>query len=350
MSIKTLFGLLALTCGSVYSAAQQSQPAPYTSSGIPVGRTAFEAFEKAQLHLNEAIPGAPTTGIRIATYNVHFHENMHRTRCNTPSVLADLKAMDAAVVLFQEVLITGAARAAFDAGLQALGYTHRFFGHGTGAHLGNMIASKYPLHNPANTLLTNTRNLVEAELKLVGNQSVMLLCTHLENDDKVSQLEQSKIITAHIQAKGHTNYVLGADFNAKYPSPPIQNLVKNGPMASSFKVLGWSYPKYTCWAGPAIDFLLVSPPVQKSVRGSYMYHTISSDHLPILMDMALTVDPRATSSFSTAAGTTLDGNSKAGSSNCGLYSVLALVLVFILGGAALFLVIRRRQTASMAPA
>lgn len=323
--MNSYLGLLLLAASSVWAATPQFQPASYNKSQ-PVSRETFEDFEGKHLHLNQAIPQASEARIRVATYNVHYLRDLHDTKSNVQGVLADVRAMDATAILFQEVLGSpeDASRAAFERGLDSLGYIYRFFARPPGAFLGNMIASRHPLHNTAAVDLGSRRVLAEAQLRLANGKALTLMCTHWDHKSPAVRLGQSQRLVAHIRAKGHTDYVLGADLNARHQSPAVQNLVTSGPMKTSFSALQWPHPDYTCWAGWAIDFLLVGPAVERSVLGTYVHHTLSSDHLPVLMDLSLQADARAPAPRGSSTGT---GTSQPGDSSVGLYILFGFILV-----------------------
>jgi len=334
-----IFLITAVHAGSRVPGKAQPQPASYNQHQS-VSRPNFEAFEKKQLGLNKFIPSAPSKGLRIVTYNVHYFTDLFAKGCNVSNVLNDVRIMDAGVILFQEVLTSTSNqyRKDFDAGLDRLGYVYRYFEAASGAFLGNMIASRYPLQNLGVLDLGYARVMLEADVQLVGGDKITLFGTHWENADANARLKQAQITMKHFNAKGAMgNFVLGADFNAHYRSPAIQTLVNSGLMRSSFSVLKWPYPNYTCWAGHPIDFLFIGSAAQKNVLGSYVYHTLSSDHLPIIVDLDLEPANGGKSAAQKGVTTTT-------SSNFGFYLLLILSVLGVAGAAfAIVVVIRRRN-------
>lgn len=332
--IALLFCASAVLCGRKRNAGPQPQPDTYKTN-LPVSRENFEAFEKGNLHLNSYIPGPPAKGLRIMTFNLHFFRDLYDKRSNLQEVLADIKTIGADICLFQEVTLPGSGdRTAFDSGLEALGYKWRHFGSGPGAWLGNMIASKYPLSNLGSLDLDYTRVMVEGQVALLGGEKLTLFATHWQNADAEARNQQSKKTVDYFQKqKGGPamgKFVLGADFNALYRSPAIQGLLRSGLMENSFNALRRPYPNYTCWGGTAIDFLFAGNGLAKTLVGTYMFHTLSSDHLPIIIDLDCHADP-------TAVASTIS------SSSSSIGWIIAVVLVIVaIAAAAGFLFYKRR--------
>lgn len=342
--LQFLASLLSVLFFLGYTEARGAKPQPQPESynkTTPISRPNFEVFEKSNLHLNSFIPSAPSNGLRVVTYNVHYFKDLHAKVSNVQNVLADVRAMDAGVIIFQEVLTStwDSDRKAFDAGLNSLGYKYLYFDNSSSCFLGNMIASRYPLQNLTSLDLGAARVLVEAEVPLQNGDKLTVFGTHWEVGNPATRLGQSKKIIDHINSKGGKamgKFLLGADFNAHYMSPPIQNLLKSGLMRNSFNILNWPHPNYTCWAGHAIDFIFAGNDLTKNVIGSYVYHTLSSDHLPIIIDLDVMPDSTAVSHASSSA-------SGSGSS----YLIIgAVVLVIIAAGAALYFFMKRRNASS----
>lgn len=290
--VPAIFALLSFSSVEARGQAkQQYQPASYNTTQ-KISRQNFETFEKANLHLNNQIPAAPSNGLRVITYNVHYFTDLHAALSNVQNVLNDVRVMNGDVMLFQEVLTdtNNGDRKAFDAGLDAQGYKWRYFAHGPGAFLGNMIASKYPLSKTKTFDLGYTRVMVEAAVPIANGDEITVFATHWENGSQAARNQQSKATVDYFNKKGGANmgkFILGADFNAHYKSPAIQGLLATNYMNISFNQLHWHMPDYTCWAGHPIDFLFAGNDVRNNVIGTYVYHTLSSDHLPVIIDLDL---------------------------------------------------------------
>lgn len=337
MNISNLLpAIFAVACFSFVEARgkakQQYQPPSYNKNQ-QISRQNFEAFETGNLHLNSQIPAAPANGLRIVTYNVHYFRDLHAAKPNVQNVLKDVKVMDAGVILFQEVLTdtSNKDRKDFDAGLDAQGYKWRYFANGPGAWLGNMIASKYPLSNKKTLDLGYSRVMLEAAVPLANGDEITVFATHWENADQLARNKQSKATVDYFNGKGGPGmgkFILGADFNAHHKSPAIQGLLKTGFMEISFNQLGWHMPDYTCWAGHPIDFLFAGNAAKNHVIGSYVYHTLSSDHLPVIIDLDLQPDSANVAAHSTAASTC--PNSANSFAHCSLAALITSAAILFL--------------------
>jgi endonuclease/exonuclease/phosphatase family metal-dependent hydrolase len=282
-----LFSLLLL---GTRAGQQQPQPPSYNLTQR-VGRGNFEATEKTRLHLNSYIPST-FGGIRFLTYNIHYHKDLHDVHNNVFNVLKEIQELNPTVAVFQEVL-TNTSKAlgvAFERGLDELGYKHRHFRAVNRAPLGNMIASKVPFTSTGGIDLSSCRSLTEVTIQLASGAPLTIYGTHLEVAAPKDRLQETQRVLAHIKSQSPANFILAADFNAKYDSQEMDVLTKSGLMSDSFRVLGWAPPNYSCWAGHAIDFALLSNAIQKDCKASFVYHSISSDHLPIVVDLNLPVN------------------------------------------------------------
>lgn len=285
--LTVLFSLFLL---SVQAAQQQPQPPSYKHTQ-EIGRPNFEATEKTRLHLNSYIP-SDFDGIRFLTYNVHYHMDLHVVHDNVINVLKEIQELNPTVAVFQEVVAdtSDTLRVAFEKGLGELGYKHRHFRNVKGAWLGNMIVSKVPFTSTGGIDLSHVRSLTEVTIQLASGAPLTIYGTHLEVKPAKARLQETQRILAHIQSQSPTNFILAADFNAHYNSQEMKVLTKSGLMVDSFKVLNWRHPNYTCWAGHSVDFALLSNAIHKDCTSSYVYHSISSDHLPIVVDLDLPVN------------------------------------------------------------
>lgn len=294
-----LFGVYARSAGS-----PQRQPTSYADPNIrqQVSKQAFVDFVHANRHLNQHIPSSPPSGgMRVVTFNLHYFRDVFDKNSTLQNILRDVKDMNADVYLFQEVHMDTSKpdRKAFDAGLSSLGYKWQHVQAAPGATLGQMIASKYPLGKLRSLDLGYKRIMIEAELALKNNDKLTLFAAHWQNADVKAREKQARLTVGHIKKKGGLSmgkFVLGADFNATWQGEAIQTLATSGLMKTSYSVLKWPHPHVTCWSGRAIDFVWAGNEVSKHVDGTYVYYTLSSDHLPIIMDLSLQPDAYAGSS------------------------------------------------------
>ncbi|PJF18666.1 hypothetical protein PSACC_01522 [Paramicrosporidium saccamoebae] len=290
MHILPLFVLFstvyALDCNQV-KRTPQVQPASYRGTGA-ASRSKFETLVRAQATLaNPAIPAVCDEAFRVVTYNIHYHRDLHDSAGNNDLVKGDLLKFNPSAVIFQEVEANSNARQEFDKMLDSLGYRNRVFAAAKSAWLGNMIASKYPLTSIGKVELSSVRVLVAASAVIDGKK-LAILGTHLEVGSSDSRQKEVQHILDYIKntiSPTYDRYVLGGDMNAHWNSAEIKTLRNSGRLAEVFETLKADNPKYTCWAGTTIDFIFASPVLSKELYGAYVYQTISSDHLPVMVDL-----------------------------------------------------------------
>lgn len=253
------------------------------------------AWETSHASLNDFI-GKPVGDIRIATFNVHFFRDALGKRCTVEDLLRNIGRIEADVFLFQEIP-NGSQRMplewiAFSKGLKEAGYSSIHYGAaGNTSLLGNMIASKWPLENCGMQHLGWDRIIIWSDVLIPiphGHQTrkkIRVFCTHWQNANPAARLTQAKATSAKIKNDPWVPWIIGADFNATIDSEAIKELVGRAGAKEAFSSLGWNPPVYTCWSGGRIDHLFLDPKVR--VNASYVYHTASSDHLPIIADLSL---------------------------------------------------------------
>lgn len=279
-----VFLALVLSLLSLLVVAQQLQPESYRKY-FPVSRDEYERFEAKQLHLNSFIP--PVKGIRVATFNVHFFKDIHNSNPNVMELLTDIAKINPTILLLQEIPSYIASRSSFEDGLKALGFDFQTFGAATNSTLGNMIASKLPPTNIHVTNLGHWRSLLEADFQICGEKTLTVFVTHWQNANYERRQRQSELTVSRIIEKGSNGFIVGGDFNAGMGSPSVAHLVATTGLVNSFDAVNWPRPKYTCWGGTAIDHLLMSPSMLANIQGSYVFHSLSSDHLPVLVDLVI---------------------------------------------------------------
>lgn len=287
-----LLALVFFCAHSRSTESPQDHPASFTDPNQrqEVREEAFVQFIHSNKHLNQHIPAsAPAEGMRIVTWNLHYFRDGFDKKSTLNEILWDVKEMGADVYLFEEVHMDTSKpdRHAFDSGLTALGYRWQHVRGAPGSILGQMIASRFPLSNLGYLELGYQRIMIEAELALENNGKLALFAGHWQNADNKAREMQARMTIDHIKRNGSASFIFGADFNAVYSSEAIQTLASSGLLKNSFDVLQWQHPNVTCWSGREIDFIWVSNEIEKHVVGTYLYYTLSSDHLPIIMDLDL---------------------------------------------------------------
>lgn len=339
-------GMLSVTeatkCAEVNRTPQTQPPSYLTKKSPKSSRHLFEKHDKSNVIYNGEIPAVCEEAMRVATFNIHYHRDLHDQASNTKDVAADLQQFDPTVVIFQEVVADpdDRARMAFDQMLDGLGYLHRVVGASQGAWLGNMIASKYPLQS-LGMLDLGSHRAVHAAAITVGGRKVGVVGTHLEVSSSNARLKEAQKIVTFLQkyvAPHCTEYILGGDMNAHWGSPEIKQFVEAGTLKEVFGVVKAPYPQYTCWAGRTIDFLFASPNLAPHLAGSYIYHTISSDHLPVMTDILLpkVKEPVVVDDgkFKAAKGETKksEGSQSWYSNKLWMTIFVIVVIIFLVGG------------------
>ncbi len=86
--------------------------------------------------------------------------------------------------------------------------------------------------------------------------------------------------TAH-EAKG-LEYLLD-----KTPTTMALDYVASEGYKDSFTRGGFTPPQFSVWTGTLIDFLFLSPKWNLGIKGGYVFYNWASDHIPVIMDIAL---------------------------------------------------------------
>jgi endonuclease/exonuclease/phosphatase family metal-dependent hydrolase len=284
----TLFKLSSgLDCKDIVRVSQ-TQPPSYVSSKQKASRDVFESYEQSVTHINNEVPGVCDGSVRIATYNIHRHMGLHDSGSNIQAVRADLIKFTPTAIVFEEVVsdVEKPLRKQFDQMLESLGYKYREL-FASGSSLGNMIASKIPLTFIARENLGSQRGVIAASLE-VGSHKIAVLGTHLEVSSSVIRQQQARQIVNFLKKYiigKFDRYILVGDMNSGWRSPEVQTFANSKTLWEAFSSVSAIPPKYTCWAGTAIDFVFVSPILSGELYGAYVYHTTSSDHLPVMIDV-----------------------------------------------------------------
>lgn len=271
---------------------------PKTDDGKLIKVPALQQFEKEMKDAeseNLKIPQKKLNIFRIMTYNIHFWRDPYNQKNNLAQMIAVIKKINPDLLILQEVTTgkmdfnTSPIRQTIEKeiGLKYFNdcnaFKHSWFG--------NIIASKIPF------IKTDQFNFKEDELGKrcvvfaqmeLQNKNLNVYGTHLEvsGNDNIRK-EQIKEIADKI-AKEHKdqNCLIAGDFNATRDSGTVKLLTDNG-YTDCFTHLGWQHPNITNWTGIEIDFIFLSPNWNLVIDGCYVYNDSSSDHLPIIMDIAI---------------------------------------------------------------
>ena len=271
----------------------QEQPASFVAvPGTHVdgpGSFLSQETQLISLGINENFPLKDERFLRLATFNIHFFRDADDQNENDDRVYSDIVALDPDVIVLQEVpyTLTETVCELVDQKMASLGFDHVLRCNGEQfLELGNVIYSKLPLTETVSRKLnTQTRCFVSGVVEWAGGSKLRVTGSHLDAYRESHRMSEIiELASFHEdQTEGH---VVMADFNAWYSSNVLQYMRSFG-FVDSFDAAGWERPAYTCWTGTAIDFILLCPVAREKwhVAGSYVYHTTTSDHLPIIVDL-----------------------------------------------------------------
>lgn len=288
-------------------------------------------------HQNELIPKHKKNDqtVRIATYNVHFFRDVNGQK-SLDEIIKTIQDINPDILVLQEVSIFDQwklkevfAKIGFRFNNQKLFCKSKNVGQ---APFGNMVLSKYELaEEPVVDCFEydkkfgatlhyydprENRCYVKAKIALPNNKKITIFGTHLDVFDESEtrrSAEIAELITKN-QQSGEQNVVIAADYNAirkkdylytvnkhrvwdlvrgvvrsRYglmtvPTKALDSL-ENNQFQDSFTKAGFDCPKWTVWAGAAVDFMYLNKQWNLPVVGSYVYYSAASDHLPIIMDV-----------------------------------------------------------------
>lgn len=248
------------------------------------------------LPFNKYFVDKPEEHTRISTWNIHMLKDVFGKKSAVEEFLEELPKFQADVFGFQEVPLPQDGPEFLDwvNGMKALGYEHTLAAYcDSMQHVtdpwwrhGVMIASKYPLEFQAAIKLDYGRMLLHAKAQL-DTKSIDVLVTHLEVSHSTIRQAQVELILSYIVQADLTDYILLGDLNSQYIEPEFDIVRVSGQFNEVFRELEWTPPEYTCWAGSSIDYVLASPDLCQYLHGAYTYHSVVSDHLPVLVDLII---------------------------------------------------------------
>jgi endonuclease/exonuclease/phosphatase family metal-dependent hydrolase len=271
--------------------------------------TAITEDMKKKGIVHQGIPKKTSGILRIATYNVHGWRSPLKKFSDTigtdfEAIYTTIKAIDADVLLLQEVVFRPKQTSEV---FSKLGYPYHSFCYGNpgGGDFGNMIVSKVPFakdpikHNFVSKSKPHHRCYVKVEfdLKKYGARNLVIYDTHLEVKSGKQRFAEVKQLVSliHTHDKGK-NVLIGADWNAPRGKPSLTHLEKNG-FTDCFHLAKLPEPKFTHWTSQNLDRLYLWN-WYLPIAGCYVYYSAASDHLPVIMDIAL--DKKAAPATSSA--------------------------------------------------
>ncbi|KAI8803754.1 Endonuclease/exonuclease/phosphatase [Cladochytrium replicatum] len=278
------------------SVTQKWSPFPPTFVSTPgehvKDHSAFIASETKSLSLNSLIPPNSPMRLRLASYNIHFFRDRSGND-NISRVLNDVSLINPDIVVFQEVPYTYTPKTSnmYDARMRELGYIYHVRSC-TNEHmeLGNVLYSKLPLRDTVAAMMSGTRCFASAVVDLPdGSGAIRIVGTHLEVNSQEQRIEEMRAILEFLQSrksldKSVVGHVIMGDFNEHRDAGSFTVAADAG-YADPF-LLSMHVPQYTCWTGTVIDFILVETQLLQKVRGTFLFHTTASDHVPVIVDLA----------------------------------------------------------------
>eukprot|EP01125_Pyxidicula_operculata_P009114 TRINITY_DN3018_c0_g1_i3.p1 TRINITY_DN3018_c0_g1~~TRINITY_DN3018_c0_g1_i3.p1 ORF type:complete len:181 (-),score=17.31 TRINITY_DN3018_c0_g1_i3:19-561(-) len=145
------------------------------------------------------------------------------------------------------------------------------------------------------------------------NYDIDLICCHLDiwDETEATRFKEIQQILRYYDklATDSSNFLISGDFNSlrrkdyedeRWNSIVIHDLnrsvtpqtlvtdeLEKKNFVDSFQRKSLPVPQCTTWSNRRIDFMYTSPKWNLNIGGCYVYHSAASDHLPIVMDIAL---------------------------------------------------------------
>lgn len=153
---------------------------------------------------------------------------------------------------------------------------------------GTAILSRYRIHEWRNTLLPRPeggeqRGLLEATISVRGAR-VRVFNTHLQHTSQVERLAQIQLIREVLTTTRESVVLLG-DLNATPETPEIAAITEDLADAWAQAGVGDGFTYDAATPHARIDYVLSSPDVV--ARTAAVVATDASDHLPVVVDLAL---------------------------------------------------------------
>lgn len=144
---------------------------------------------------------------------------------------------------------------------------------------GNLILSRYPIHETINTPLPSRikgRGILAGEISLPDKRKIIIANTHLSLG-KLDQHRQLRFIRTHLSA--HQNVLICGDFNTTPSDLPLHILTEHG-----YYNLNETTPTFPSWRATKIldHALLKSKDFTATARVLPVQH---SDHLPLDIEL-----------------------------------------------------------------
>lgn len=278
----------------------QPQPSP-SSWRLPSGasrRDIQEAFFKDQTSaaitaLNSFVPHR--SQVRFATFNVHYWTDLFEQR-NFQGQLEVIGAVDADVFALQEVSLDstwGVSTTNFVREASRLAYKMQFCQAARVYHgpFGNSILSRLPSVATSKSFslppeVREGRCATRVTILMPDGGALSVYSIHLDVFDSSggARLLQIQRVLKEAETDPAFAKIIMGDYNEARGGKVTEELEARG-WSTSFAALNVPAPKTTVWAGKEIDFIYLSPGFPYRIRGTYVWHTAASDHLPVILDV-----------------------------------------------------------------
>lgn len=242
--------------------------------------SSWEAHETS--HMSEANAQIPTVcdeAIRIVSYNV---KRMVNTVERISGIVDEIKAIQPTILILGKMAASGEGRQLLDSLLEAEGFKYR--GEKFGASRIDVIFSRLPLTDIKVNDYTLKATVGE------GSEAINLYAAHLTKTGKGDFEGKAKSIVKEMAVDGRN--LLAICLDGKDPKSAGLVFYRNG-LFDSFAALKWPAPTYTSSKGDRIDFIRLSDQVKHQLMGTYIYHTITSGRLPVIVDVRMSKEAQA---------------------------------------------------------
>lgn len=274
-------------------------------------------------HFNCSIPAHTKneSSARIATFNVHGWKDPYE-KSTLQEIMRVISDINPDVIVLQEALLCdNSIKKAFE----ALGYAHQSFCRAAQGRcsFGNLILSKYPFaEQPTPKTFAEDKKhrgeqrcYVKAQIQLPHDKTITLYGTHFDVYDATEHRRTKEAEELVADSAQLTNCMIALDANAVrqsdynytvnnssvwqmlnanhmqrtgIPAPTKALNILESSFTDSFRKGNQPGPKFTVWTGTTVDFLWLKKEWNLKLKGSYVYYTGVSDHLPVFVDVDLT--------------------------------------------------------------
>jgi|HigsolmetaAR203D_1030402.scaffolds.fasta_scaffold00012_135 endonuclease/exonuclease/phosphatase family metal-dependent hydrolase len=225
--------------------------------------------------------------VRVMTFNIHHAKGLDG-RVNLDRIISDIRYGDPDIVALQEVdrfhirsmFVDQVNEIKKALNMEAF-FSPSMYYHGF-AEYGNAILSKYALYNCEVILLPGIkemRSLLSAKVK-IGEVEVTLFTTHLGVLEEERAMQIPIILDKLQQTKGPAIFL--GDLNMTNAHSLL------GALIESWKKVPLVHDTGTFYKGAEIDHIFVGPYIE--AINAWTIQTESSDHMPVVAELAIAVD------------------------------------------------------------